>query len=322
MRIIKKKIGEYAELTGYLHELNDETDNIKEYPAILIFPGGGFRTCSFLESEPIALAYLAEGYQAFTLKYTTVTDKENATIEDPMTDAQKALEWIRDCREEYCIGKEQLALLGFSGGAHLAAATATHGPQRPDVLLLGYPGILHSELRALECPDIIECIDEKTPPTFLFGTRDDKVTPPKHILAFAQALEENNIEFEVHIFRKGEHGFSLAKPLTSVGDKNRVNPDVAQWFQLSVRWLKEMQGEFTVYGVNDGRIGKYSIDTRVCELLESPEAKELVLTYLPMLSEELPVFIKDWITPRILNKNQKSLSQEKLEELDQKLLTL
>lgn len=81
-------------------------------------------------------------------------------------------------------------------------------------------------------------------------------------------------------------------------------------------------GEFTVYGVNDGRIGKYSIDTRVCELLESPEAKELVLTYLPMLSEELPVFINDWITPRILNKNQKSLSQEKLEELDQKLLTL
>lgn len=81
-------------------------------------------------------------------------------------------------------------------------------------------------------------------------------------------------------------------------------------------------GEFTVYGVNDGRIGKYSIDTRVCELLESPEAKELVLTYLPMLSEELSVFIKDWITPRILNKNQKSLSQEKLEELDQKLLTL
>ena len=42
MRIIKKKIGEYAELTGYLHELNDETDNIKEYPAILIFPGVGW----------------------------------------------------------------------------------------------------------------------------------------------------------------------------------------------------------------------------------------------------------------------------------------
>ena len=54
MRIIKKKLSEYAELTGYLHELHDETDNIKEYPAILIFPGGGFRMCSFLESEPIA----------------------------------------------------------------------------------------------------------------------------------------------------------------------------------------------------------------------------------------------------------------------------
>ena len=322
MRIIKKKLSEYAELTGYLHELHDETDNIKEYPAILIFPGGGFRMCSFLESEPIALAYLAEGYQAFTLKYTTVTDKEDATIEDPMSDAQKALEWIRACREEYCVGEGQLALLGFSGGAHLAAATATHGPQRPDVLLLGYPGILHSELRALECPDIVECIDEKTPPTFLFGTRDDKVTPPKHILAFAQCLEQKNVEFEVHIFRKGEHGFSLAKPLTSTGDKNAVNPDVAQWFQLSVRWLKEMLGEFTVYGVNDGRYGKYSIDTRICELLETPETKAILLTYLPMLDEELPVFVRDWLTPRKLNKNQKLLLQEKLEELDKKLLEL
>ena len=264
MRIIKKKLSEYAELTGYLHELHDETDNIKEYPAILIFPGGGFRMCSFLESEPIALAYLAEGYQAFTLKYTTVTDKEDATIEDPMSDAQKAL----------------------------------------------------------ECPDIVECIDEKTPPTFLFGTRDDKVTPPKHILAFAQYLEQKNVEFEVHIFRKGEHGFSLAKPLTSVGDKNRVNSDVAQWFQLSVRWLKEMLGEFTVYGVNDGRDGKYSIDTRICELLKTPETKAIVLTYLPMLDEELPVFVRDWLTPRKLNKNQKLLSQDKLEELDKKLLEL
>ena len=30
MRIIKKKLSEYAELTGYLHELHVETDNIKE----------------------------------------------------------------------------------------------------------------------------------------------------------------------------------------------------------------------------------------------------------------------------------------------------
>lgn len=322
MRIIKKKLGEYAELTGYLHELQDEMDNIREYPAILIFPGGGFRMCSFLESEPIALAYLAEGYQAFTLKYTTVTEKEDATIEDPMSDAQKALEWILACREEYCIGKGQLALLGFSGGAHLAAATATHGPYRPDALLLGYPGILPSKLRALQCPDILECIDEKTPPAFLFGTREDKVTPSQNILAFAQGLEQNNIEYEVHIFRKGEHGFSLAKPLTSAGERNKVNPDTAQWFPMSVRWLKEMLGEFPVYGVNDGRYGKYSIDTKLDELLEIPEAKEMVLTCLPGLDQKLPAFARDWLTLRMLNKNQRLLTQEKLAELDRKLLKL
>ena len=246
MKLIKEKIGEYGELTGYIHEPSPEMDNIMCYPAVLVIPGGGFRFCSDREAEPVALAYFAEGYQAFVLRYTTVTAKPEATMEDPMRDVQDAIAWIRSHKKEYYVAEKQLAMVGFSGGGHLSAAVATHGEERPDALILGYPGIIHSDLRALDCPDIIECVDEKTPPTFLFSTRTDFVTPPKHAMAFAKALDDAGIGFELHIFREGDHGLSLAKPLTSGGYVNQVNPSVAQWFKMSVDWLKAEFGEFTV----------------------------------------------------------------------------
>lgn len=251
MRLIQEKLGDYAVLTGYLHEIPNEMHNIEAFSSILVLPGGGFRGCSPREMEPIAMAYFAEGYQAFTLKYTTVTDSPKAGIEAPMEDVQQAIAMIREKQDEYLVARNQLAIIGFSGGAHLASAVATHGPLRPDVLLLGYPGILHSKLRAMECPDIIECVDENTPDTFLFSTWNDPVTPPEHSLAFAQALNKAGVECELHIFRSGDHGLSLAKPFTSSGSRNYVNPVVAQWFKLSMDWLNAKFGEFTVYDVQD-----------------------------------------------------------------------
>ena len=246
MQLMKQKIGEYAELTGYIHEPNTEMDHIDAYPVVLVLPGGGFRFCSAREGEPVAMAYFAEGYQAFVLDYTTVTKKPEATMDDPMKDVQEALKWIRDNKNTYFVAENQLILVGFSGGGHLASAVATHGPERPDALILGYPGIIHSDLRALDCPDIIESVDAKTPPTFIFSTRNDFVTPPKHSLAFAKALDEAGVGFELHIFREGDHGLSLAKPLTSGGFINQVSPVVAQWFKMSIDWLKAEFGEFTV----------------------------------------------------------------------------
>ena len=246
MQLIRQKIGEYAELTGYIHEPNSEMSNIHAYPAVLVLPGGGFRFCSEREGEPVAMAYFAEGYQAFVLDYTTITKKPEATMNDPMQDVQETLKWIRRNEEQYFVAEKQLALVGFSGGGHLASAVATHGPERPDALILGYPGIIHSDLRALDCPDIIESVDAQTPPTFIFSTRNDFVTPPKHPLAFAKALDEAGVGFELHIFREGDHGLSLAKPLTSGGFINQVGPVVAQWFKMSVDWLKAEFGEFSV----------------------------------------------------------------------------
>lgn len=87
-------------------------------------------------------------------------------------------------------------------------------------------------------PDIIEKVDAQTPPAFVFSTFEDTVTPPRHPMAFAQALDAANVPFELHIFVKGPHGLSLGKEATSWGRPEMINDAFAQWFPLGLRWLK------------------------------------------------------------------------------------
>lgn len=319
MKIIQQTLGTYAKLTGFLHEPSNEMSNIEEYPAILILPGGGFRICSEREGEPVAMAFFAQGYQSFVLNYTTVTKNPNAVMADPMLDVQLTLQHLNNHAAGYRIAPHRLAMLGFSGGGHLASASATHGPLRPDALVLGYPGIIHNDLRALDCPDIIESVDADTPPSFIFSTRDDQVTPPAHPLAFAQALNAAGVDFELHIFRSGVHGLSLANAFTSNGDKNNVNPVFAEWFPLCTRWLNEKLGEFTVYGVNDGRYGTYGIDTPLSLLLENEEAAALVTAALPAITQIMQHPMMKNATLRQIRNYHPALGMELLTQLDDRL---
>ena len=322
MKLIQYKLGEHATLTGYLHEPTPEMANIERYPAILVLPGGGFRFCSAREGEPVAMAFFAEGYQAFVLDYTTVTKKPDATIEDSMQDVQLALVHLQENEESYFLAPHKMAMIGFSGGGHLAGASATHGPLRPDALVLGYPGIVHSDLRALECPDIVESVDEHTPPTFLFSTRDDQITPPVHPLAFAQALDKAGGDFELHIFRSGVHGLSLAKSLTCGGDQKMVNPAFAQWFPMCIQWLADNLGDFTIYGVNDGRFGRYGIDTTLDMLLANDEARKIVFESLPMVEQARQHPMMQKATLRQLQGHMPQIPKELMETLDAKLQML
>ena len=60
----------HVTLTAYLQEVNGEFGFDKR-PAILILQGGGYAMCSDREADPVAMAYLKAGYQAFILRYST-----------------------------------------------------------------------------------------------------------------------------------------------------------------------------------------------------------------------------------------------------------
>ncbi len=323
MELIRINLSDYATLTAYLHETSPEMANIKVFPAMLVLPGGGFRFCSDREAEPVAMAYFAEGYQAFVLDYTTITKKPDALIDDPVKDAEMALKHIRAHAADYRVDAKKVAMIGFSGGGHLAAAEVTHSEEKPDVLLLGYPGIVHSDLRALDCPDIPESVDSTTPPSFIFGTRDDTVVPPVHLLTFAEALNRAGVDFELHIFRSGVHGLSIAKSLTSNGSASNINPVFGEWFPMSVRWLNEKLGDFTIYGVNDGRYGRFSIDKALGDILENETASQILQEIMPALTEtaEKNPMLKS-ISIRQLSGMLPGMDGETLEKLDKQLLAL
>ncbi len=236
--------GTFATLHCYLHEKSEQLQNLHDFPGLLILPGGGFRFCSEAEGEPVAMRFFCEGYNAFVLDYTTVTKKPDAVMDDPMNDVRNALTWIRENAAELDTDPKRIAMIGFSGGGHLAAAVSTHGDIRPDALILGYPGIVHSDLRALDCPDIPESVDPLTPPSFIFSTSEDPITPPVHPLAFASALAKAGVPFELHIYEHGTHGLSLGNSVTSQGFREGSDQVFASWVPACLHWLKDKFGDF------------------------------------------------------------------------------
>ncbi|MDD5848610.1 MAG: hypothetical protein PUE64_04600 [Firmicutes bacterium] len=97
MECFERPIGtSTAKLCGNLHGLEKTERGIAPRPAILIFPGSNFTKCSPWEDEPLAMAYLAEGYQAFTLYYSVTGDPHDQVYPRILEEAEEALLTIRE----------------------------------------------------------------------------------------------------------------------------------------------------------------------------------------------------------------------------------
>ncbi|MDR1876920.1 MAG: alpha/beta hydrolase, partial [Flavobacteriaceae bacterium] len=57
--------------TSYLMDNSPDIEEGRKYPAIIVCGGGAYMGISGREKEPVALCFLAKGYQAFVLDYTT-----------------------------------------------------------------------------------------------------------------------------------------------------------------------------------------------------------------------------------------------------------
>ncbi|HAY73853.1 MAG TPA: alpha/beta hydrolase [Ruminococcaceae bacterium] len=226
-------------LTAYISDISEEMKYAKVKPTVLVIPGGAYKYCSDREAEPIALAYLARGFNAFVLRYS-LNDK--AAFPTPLNDAEKALRFIRDKSDKFHTYPHKIAVCGFSAGGHLAAAVSTMSEEKPDACILGYPCILDSTSPILAKP--VESLDRyvtpNTPPTFIFAARDDGCVPIKNSLRYADKLDENGVGFELHIFSHGDHGFSLAND--TVCDKHglEICKQNSYWLDRSAEWLKEI----------------------------------------------------------------------------------
>ncbi len=247
-------------MNAYLYEKSDELPELKKRPAVVVCPGGGYRICSAREADPIALKYVAQGFNTFVLYYSL---NDYSVFPNSVCDLSRALKHIRDNAEEYGVLSDKIAVCGFSAGGHVAATLGTlwNDPEiqkaagvsgeenRPNAMILGYAvtstkwiytndddfPIIRSippEKRA-ERLDCAGNIGDHTPPAFLFHTQEDNTVPVTDSLDFARAMIDKGRPCELHIFPNGWHGLSLATKLTGA-----EFDDVAQWMPLSVNWLK------------------------------------------------------------------------------------
>lgn len=111
-------------LDAFILDDSPEYRSGESKPAVLICPGGGYLRCSDREADPIALRFLARGYHAFVLRYST---KESGGGRFPsfLEDAARAMCFIRDRAATQHIAGDKIAVCGFSAGANLAGLLAT-----------------------------------------------------------------------------------------------------------------------------------------------------------------------------------------------------
>ena len=234
--------------------------------ALLVIPGGGYgEVCSDREGEPIALAFMPHGYNAFVLKYSVGRKRP---FPAQLIEAATAIKHIKDHAKEYGIDPEELFVVGFSAGGHLAASCGIlwkhpavyealdmpYGYNKPKGIMPIYPVINDhmGSFRNLWCTDtpteeqlkqtsINLYVDEDSSPAFILHTVTDKVVPVQNSLDLASAYTKSGIPCEMHIYPKGPHGIALANVLTAGNGKPAwVNPEIAKWVDLAAAWAKNL----------------------------------------------------------------------------------
>ena len=238
--------------------------------AMLVIPGGGYcNVCSDREGEPIALAYLSHGINAFVLHYSVAEHIKNPL--DPLYEASLAMMHIRKNAEKYCINPSRVFAVGFSAGGHLAGSLGVlwHDDElqsllpekgegnRPTGIVLCYPVITSGEFahadsfrcllndenpstEALDRFSLEKHVDAQSAPAFIMHTSDDNLVPVENALLMGAAYSKAHKQFEMRIYPHGPHGMALGNKVTWHGDPDLDCPDAARWVSDSVEWMNTL----------------------------------------------------------------------------------
>ncbi len=206
-------------------------------PAVVLFSGGAYKVVSQYESAPTARKYAERGFAAFCVQYSCMP----ATYPQSLCEGLWTIRYLRNHAKEYGIDPENITAMGFSAGGHLVAAMGTlwnhealtpylgeeRDDCRPDRLVLCYPvisnegnfhrdsfvnligweGMKNAELMHLMCLE--HQVHAQVPPTFVWHGAADRDVPAEGTVRFVNALLQNGIPTEFHLYPFATHGGGL-----------------------------------------------------------------------------------------------------------------
>ena len=191
--------------------------------AVVICPGGAYETLS-MEKEGYDWGefFQNQGIAAIVLKYRM----PHGQPEVPVSDAEQAMKLVRLNATSWKINRNDVGIMGFSAGGHLAATIATRskGEAKPNFQILFYPvismmeGYGHDRSRQNFLGKNPSKRDEKkysadmnvsrvTPRTFIALSDDDDTVPPANGVNFYTELYRNDVRGSLHVYPGGGHGW-------------------------------------------------------------------------------------------------------------------
>jgi acetyl esterase/lipase len=207
--------------------------------AMVIFPGGGYGALAPHEGKGYADWLVTNGISCFVVKYRLGSGgyRHPAMLQD----AARAVRLVRAKAAEWKIDPKRIGIIGSSAGGHLSSTLITHfdsgksdasdpierESSRPDLAILCYPvitmganthaGSKKNLLGDKPDPELVKNLSNETqvttntPPCFLWHTQEDKGVKVENSLAFAAALQQAGVSFDLHVYQKGPHGIGLGK---------------------------------------------------------------------------------------------------------------
>ena len=197
--------------------------------AIVGVPGGGYSVLSNTHEGYLASEWLNDqGIVYFVVNYRL----PNGDRTLPMSDVQKGIRIVRDSAIVWGINPNDVGIMGFSAGGHLASVISTHADfdVRPDFTILFYPVISMDERvsHKWSCRNFLGEEGQKnpalvrefstdkavrrhlTPPAIIIMSNDDRLVPPvTNGVAYYSAMRNVGNECSMFIYPTGDHGFGF-----------------------------------------------------------------------------------------------------------------
>ena len=224
--VVSPDTNDHAEITVYLPDAKRATGR-----AVVCCPGGGYTHLAMdHEGHQWATFFNNQGIAFIVLKYRM--PHGNRLI--PISDAEEAMKTVRRHAAEWHVNTNDVGIMGFSAGGHLASTIATHasGDAAPNFQILFYPvitmdlGFTHKgshdnflgtftdgkkdqkELRRLEAEFSNELqVNRNTSRAFLALSDDDKAVPAANGFSYYQQLYKYDVPASIHIYPSGGHGW-------------------------------------------------------------------------------------------------------------------
>jgi acetyl esterase/lipase len=225
----------------------------------IVCPGGGYQNLAAHEGEPFAQWLAGQGIAAFVLKYRLTTD--GYRVDTILLDAARAVRLVRTRAIAWGLDPQRIGMIGSSAGGHLTATLATQfdngradaedpiesASSRPDLAVLCYAFILFDEpnpereqrfLGLTSTPEKKRLLSPRlnvradTPPCFIWQTVEDQGVVVENAFAFATALREKGVPFDLHLYEAGRHGIGL-------GGKDLAPDKLHPWTRDCAFWLRQ-----------------------------------------------------------------------------------